>query len=455
MLSSKANKSKGKEADGRTEVHLLLLAKYPTPGRAKTRLIPALGPTTAVHLHRRMTESAVNAARSLRREMPLTITISFTGASKQDFRAWLGTDLTYAAQPAGDLGVRLQKSFARAFRNGACRVVAVGADIPGLSAEILHQAFAHLHTQPVTLGPAADGGYYLIGMNQFFPSLFSGIDWGTETVCAQTRAAIAREKQTVIDLPQLNDVDRPEDLPPLKNDPRFADVLSHAPKISVIIPTLNEAETIIPTLDRIRTDPDVEAIVVDGGSTDGTQKISEQHGAVMQQNLNGRGAQQNTGAAIAGGRYLLFLHADTLLPPGYADLIRQALAPPSTVAGAFRFQVPDAGPAMRLVMWGTHLRSSLFQWPYGDQGLFMEKRVFQELGGFADMPIMEDFELVQRLRRRGRIVTLNSPVQTSARRWHEQGVLKTTLCNQCMIAGFYLGIAPQRLFRFYRRRPNT
>lgn len=105
---------------------------------------------------------------------------------------------------------------------------------------------------------------------------------------------------------------------------------------------------------------------------------------------------------------------------------------------------------MRLAEPGANLRSALFQWPYGDQGLFMEKRVFSELGGFAPLPIMEDYELVGRLRRRGSVVTLREAAVTSARRWRQLGVLGTTLRNAAMVAGFQAGVPPERLARFYR-----
>ena len=164
----------------------------------------------------------------------------------------------------------------------------------------------------------------------------------------------------------------------------------------------------------------------------------------------GRAAQQNRGAAVAKGRYLLFLHADTLPPAAYADLIRRALDRPATVAGAFRFRLDQEGLIARLAEPGANLRSTLFRWPYGDQGLFLEKRVFDELGGFAPLPIMEDYELVGRLRRRGAVVTLREAAITSARRWRQVGILRASLGNLAMVAGFRAGVSPDRLARFYR-----
>ncbi len=426
---------------------ILLFARYPVPGQAKTRLIPELGPEGAARLHRRMTEHAVAAARSV----AAVLTICCTGGRRRDFRAWLGPDLDFAVQPELDLGGRLQWAFERAFRNGSARAMAIGADVPGIAPAILREAFDALDTRDVVLGPAMDGGYYLIGMNRPHPELFAGMAWGTESVCVQTRRAIQRLGLSCHELPVLNDVDRPGDLAALRENPDFAHVLSNPPVLSVVIPALNEADTIGAALARVRQAGEVEIIIADGGSSDSTREIARQAGAVVLGVSGGRAAQLNAGAARATGHRLLFLHADTLLPEDYARRIHAALDDPSTVAGAFRFRTDASGWGMRLIEWGTNLRSAVFQWPYGDQGLFMEKHVFGELGGFASLPIMEDYELVRRLRQRGRIVTVAEPVLTSARRWTRLGPLRTWWRNQCVIIGYGLGIAPGRLARFYRR----
>ncbi len=401
-------------------------------------------------MHRRLTEHAVGVARTAITNDGARVTVCFTGASARDFRSWLGSDLAYTAQPVGDLSIRTHQAFSSAFRDHAQRVAAFGTDIPELSAAILRQAFAGLREQDVVLGPAADGGYYLIGMKREQPELFAGVDWGTGRVCDQTRAAIKRQGLSIAELPTLYDVDRPEDTDALRADPRFADIWAGEPLISVIIPALNEGSALGRTLERVRRADGVEIILADGCSRDATCEIAAQAGATVLVTDGGRAAQQNAGAAAAKGRHLLFLHADTLLPDGYAGLIRRTLDKPATVAGAFRFRTDGAGKAIRLVEWGANIRSSLFHRPYGDQGLFMEKRVFDELGGFAALPIMEDYELVSRLCRRGRVVTLNEAAITSARRWQRLGALRTTGLNLAMITGFHAGVPPERLARFYR-----
>jgi len=435
--------------------HLLIFTRYPVPGKVKTRLIPALGAEGAARIHRRMTEHVVGVVRATRKReaigMALEITICYTGAQPRGFRAWLGTDLKYKPQHRGDIGARMHGAFEQAFRNGAEAVLAVGSDIPGITPEILHQALDGLRENHIVLGRAADGGYYLIGMKSLYPSLFQGMDWGTGRVYEQTRDAIRSLGRTFSDLPPLEDVDRPEDLARFQNDPRFMDLFSGKALVSVIIPTLDESTAIDRLLKHLHPSDTVQCIVADGGSRDDTREIATRAGASVLSVPGGRALQQNAGAGLAKGRYLLFLHADTLPPHGYADRIRATLAPPSRVAGAFQFKTDDSRPVMRLIERLTNLRSAIFQMPYGDQGIFLEKRIFDEMGGFRSMPVMEDFELMRRLHRRGTVVTLSDAAITSARRWHRLGLIRTTLLNQIMIFGFLTGISIQTLHRIYQR----
>lgn len=432
---------------------ILIFTRFPIPGQAKTRLIPALGRENAARLHRRMTEHALSVARAVHKtgsEADVGITVCCTGSRLRDFRAWLGVDLQYASQPAGDLGIRLRWAFKSAFDAGAKCAVAVGTDVPDLSTKILQQALDSLRRSDTVLGPAEDGGYYLIGMRRFHPELFADMSWGTECVCARTRDAIKRLGLNASELPRLNDVDHPEDLSSLRSDPRFADVFSGKAMLTIIIPALNEAATLSRTLERVQGADAIETIVVDGGSHDTTREIAARAGAVVIGAPGGRARQQNAGATAAKGHLLLFLHADTLPPVGYADQIRAALDNPTTVAGAFRFRTDGTRAAIRMLEWTTNFRSTVLHWPYGDQGLFMQKRVFAEMGGFASLPIMEDFELVRRLRRRGAVVTLAKTVMTSARRWEQLGIIRTTIINQIMIAGFLSGVPVHTLDRLYR-----
>ncbi|PLY00769.1 MAG: hypothetical protein C0622_08240 [Desulfuromonas sp.] len=430
---------------------ILVFSRFPVPGETKTRLIPALGSERAARLHRRMGEHAVTVARTAAANEQ--IAICYTGAKEKNFRAWLGPDLNYYEQFEGTLGRRMSAAFADLFVDGMDAVIGFGTDIPGITPAIVIRARADLATHDIVIGPAADGGYYLIGMKRMHPELFGDLPWGTADVYRQTREICTELGLSVAELPVLHDIDRPEDLELLAGDPDFADCLAGPTLLSVVIPTLNEAENLGRTLTNLKQASDVELIVADGGSQDATAEIATSHGARLLTISGGRAAQLNAGATAATGRQLLFLHADTLLPVDYAERVRAALDTPATVAGAFRFKTDASGFGMRLVEWGTNLRSTLFQTPYGDQGLFMEMRIFGELGGFPPLPIMEDFELVRRLRRRGRIVTLKAEALTSARRWQRLGVLRTFLINQLMIAGYLFGVPNAKLQRLYRGKP--
>ncbi len=163
------------------------------------------------------------------------------------------------------------------------------------------------------------------------------------------------------------------------------------------------------------------------------------------------GQRQSCGAAQATGNVLLFLHADTLLPDNWSRVVTDTLKASGVVAGSFGFRFAEQFPGRWLVEWTTNLRSHWFQNPYGDQTQFLRRAMFEELGGFADLPIMEDYELNQRLRKVGRVVTAKTAAITSGRRWKRLGVVRTTLTNKAMIAGFHLGVCPHKLARFYRR----
>ncbi len=231
------------------------------------------------------------------------------------------------------------------------------------------------------------------------------------------------------------------------------------PKISIIIPVLNEASTIEATLTILQDTPNLEIIVVDGGSRDQTINIVNFVSKQLASSLSikiisttaSRAHQMNTGAAVAKGDILLFLHGDTYLPPKFNLLLLQALQDAIVIAGAFELQINAQLPGLRLVEKMVNMRSRFFSLPYGDQAIFMKKSVFEEIGGFPNLPIMEDFELMLALRKLGRIVIISAPVVTSGRRWQKLGVVKTTLLNQLIIAGYFIGISPNLLVRWYRQ----
>jgi len=158
----------------------------------------------------------------------------------------------------------------------------------------------------------------------------------------------------------------------------------------------------------------------------------------------------NAGAEAAEGTFLVFLHADTRLPEEFDGYVRRILTESGVAAGAFQLKIDDPSARLRLIEKAANWRSRYLQMPYGDQAIFLRRELFREMGGFPDLPIMEDFQLIRRLRGRGRIVIAPAAVVTSARRWKQLGALRTTLINQLMILGFYLDLEPSRLARWYK-----
>jgi uncharacterized protein len=191
---------------------LIIFTRYPEPGNAKTRLIPALGAEGAADLHRRMTEHTIVQARLLQKHRPISIVVHFTGGSSNQMQHWLGHDLQYHPQHSGDLGDRLIYAFQLAFDQGATNVMVIGTDCPDVTAKLLANGFEKSKAHSLVIGSASDGGYYLIGLQKLIPDLFLNIAWSTNVVLTQTLKIAKHLQLEVAYLPMLNDIDRPEDL---------------------------------------------------------------------------------------------------------------------------------------------------------------------------------------------------------------------------------------------------
>jgi rSAM/selenodomain-associated transferase 2 len=276
-------------------------------------------------------------------------------------------------------------------------------------------------------------------------NLFAGIPWGQPGVLRRTLALADGIGVSKALLDPLTDLDTPEDLA-RETKIRYPS----RPYLSVVIPTLNEERTISGTIAAARS-ADAEIIVSDGGSTDRTRAIARARGARVLTGQRGRAVQQNRGADTARGEVLLFLHADTRLPPDYVGHIFATLMDRRTVLGAFRFATDLQTPVMRWIAFGTNLRAARLRLPYGDQGLFMSKSNFLRIGGFPDVPIAEDLFLVRQMNRIGRVALAPAAATTSARRWQRVGPLRTTLINTAIAGGCLAGIPPSRLAPLYRK----
>jgi len=222
-------------------------------------------------------------------------------------------------------------------------------------------------------------------------------------------------------------------------------------QISIIIPVLNEADNIESVINQIQKTENIEIIIVDGGSQDHTVEIAQSLGVKVIVTQRGRALQMNAGAKIATGEILLFLHGDTQLPTEFEKDVRKIWINDNIIAGAFQLKIDNSQWSLRLIEKTVFWRSKYLQMPYGDQAIFVKTSTFWEVGGFPEQPIMEDFEFIRRLNRLGKIEILSSSVITSGRRWQKLGVFKTTLINQFVVFGYYLGISPIKLSQWYRK----
>jgi len=222
-------------------------------------------------------------------------------------------------------------------------------------------------------------------------------------------------------------------------------------RLSIIIPALDERANLARLLpELLAREPDAELIVVDGGSTDDSHAVvARVAGVRWVRSAPGRARQMNAGVAAAHGDVLLFLHADTALPDGAGRAIRAALADPAVVAGRFDVRLDSRRPLLRVVAWMMNRRSRLTGISTGDQAIFVRRAVFDALGGYANIPLMEDVELTRRLKRRGRLAALPLRVTTSARKWEREGAIRTIVLMWSLRLCYALGVAPARLHRWY------
>lgn len=228
--------------------------------------------------------------------------------------------------------------------------------------------------------------------------------------------------------------------------------------VSIVIPTLNEVRSLPTALDALRGAAggvEYEAIIVDGGSTDGTRELAIELGCVcIRSGRAQRAAQMNAGAAAARGVILLFLHADTRLPAGSLEKVVAACARPGVAGGGFARRYDSPSRWLRLTCALAGWRNRWFGWYLGDQAIFVRREVFTRLGGFRDFDVFEDVDFSRRLARQGRLVGLQPPVVSSARRFVEQGAVQRSLLDAFLVGRYLLGASPRMLHRA-RVRPSV
>lgn len=224
--------------------------------------------------------------------------------------------------------------------------------------------------------------------------------------------------------------------------------------ISIIIPVLNEEKHISSALENIeRLNGEKEIIVIDGGSSDNTAEIVKNRGITLLSYIKqGRGCQMNRGAEIAKGEALLFLHADTILLEDGLIKIQEALKDPEIIGGRFDVRFDDGRLVFKLIAFLMNWRSRLTGISTGDQAIFIRKNIFKKIGGYLEVPLMEDIELSKRMKKAGSLACLKDMVITSARKWKEEGIVRTIILMWSLRLLYFFRVSPEALSRIYYRK---
>jgi rSAM/selenodomain-associated transferase 2 len=219
--------------------------------------------------------------------------------------------------------------------------------------------------------------------------------------------------------------------------------------VSIIIPVLNEEKSITALLENLAEQKgDYEIIIADGGSTDDTlTKCKSYRDIKIVTSEKGRSLQMNKGASISLGNILLFLHADTTLPAEGINAIEKAMSDNKNIGGSFYVKFDDQSRILNFLAPFTRINNRYMTW--GDQGIFIRKTIFDEIGGYKNIPVMEDLEIQKELRRKGRFIKLPLAVTTSARRFIQNGIIRQQLLNIALVVAYEAGVSPCRIKEFY------
>ena len=432
---------------------LILFMKAPISGHVKTRLGESLGDEFATTLYRLMCEHLLHLSSPYETD----VIVAYDDEARDALPPYLEKRSLFY-QEGKHLGERMKHAFEKVFEQGYQRAILVGSDIPEVNEPILEEAFDLLYENDAILSPTFDGGYYLVGFHAhtFCKEAFENITYSQNDVYAKTLSNMPHLR--VAEGERLSDIDTLEDLKRFTckalNMPLSLyaqSVLSALPRISIIIPVYHEDETLLHTLAHLRKmshSSHYEIIVVDTHEKTTVERLALKNARVVFSH-KGRSAQMNEGARKARGEILLFLHADTLLPYHWDKKIEKALH--VTKAGAFSLGINDTHLGLFCIETLANIRSKMTKIPYGDQAHFFQTAFFKSLGGYADIVLMEDVEMMKRLKKRGEKITLlKSKVLTSPRRWHKEGIFYTTLRNRIVSFLYWIGVSPKRLIKRYK-----
>nr|MDO8109874.1 TIGR04283 family arsenosugar biosynthesis glycosyltransferase [Candidatus Sigynarchaeota archaeon] len=426
---------------------LIIFVKNPERGKVKTRLSKSIGDDRALAVY----EKLLDYTRMVARDVDARKILFYSSRVISD--NWDPNIFEKRLQTGDDLGQRMLNAFQTVLPQFS-KAVIIGSDSMEITKPLINEAFRLLDDNDVVIGPARDGGYYLLGMKTIHADLFKNKIWSTPSVSHDTVDDTRRLGLSLAQLPPLSDIDDIKDLlaSPLRDMVKPVSVL----RISIVIPTRNEAKIIDKTLSRVLHRSDTrniaEIIVVDGESSDSTPGIASAAGARVIPCKPGRGRQLDAGAKAASGDVLYFLHADCIPPHGFDKAIINAVLCGYN-SGCFRLRFDAQHPILSIIAWFSRFRISWVR--AGDQSLFVKKETFWKAGGYdAHRAIMEDVEIIPRLKRISTFVVIPLQIISSARKYMERGIIKLQAIYIIMRIMDVQGHSPRNIYHFYKKCPR-
>lgn len=396
----------------------IIFTREPVAGKTKTRMMPYLTPEECVELH----TSFLKDFSSMSRKVDADVFVYYDSEDGKytTVRECFGDDVTYSRQIGNDIGIKMYNAIRDVLDMGYESCVLTGTDIPELRAESVNYALDTLDECDAVVGRTADGGYHLIGMKKSYIEPFSLKEYQSSSVFDCTVDALRSKNLDVRIVHEYHDMDTPKDLREfrcrvrqakasveskglgsVKNmiPPYTAECVNRLLKVSIVVPIYNESSTILVLQDQLKSYVnDAEIIFVDGGSTDNTLDLIDPAFKVISSD-KGRGIQMNAGAEASSGDVILFLHCDSILPDDVVGQIKEVMMTYSYGCFGVNFD------SKQFFLWTNKHISNYRAWhrgiPFGDQGIFIDRELFMEIGKFPEIPIMEDYQFSLNLRTKG------------------------------------------------------
>jgi rSAM/selenodomain-associated transferase 2/rSAM/selenodomain-associated transferase 1 len=426
--------------------------RYPEPGRVKTRLAAGLGVEQATAFYEQLLRRTLGVVADFAcAHQGVRVFLYFDPIDKEAaIRRSCPGPWQLVPQSDGHLGDRMLAAFRLGQTPWPSRTVIIGTDIADLESVDLEDAFRVLEDADAVVGPAADGGFYLMGLNQVGVAADAALAptvWGSADVCRRTVEILRQGGSAVALVTKRTDIDRADDIERLASRHYF----QH--RLSVIVPTVKPVAGLQPFLDELEAQlwPTDEIIVVQGRdlADEEVHRLSARTRVVS--SCRGRGRQLNRGVRESRGDLLWFLHADSLPPSNFAYHIRKLTIQPGLSLGCFRLAFPGINRALTLIARWANWRTRFLKLPYGDQGLFCRRETFDRLGGFSREYLMEDVDFVRAARRLGKLLSVEEVLTTSPDRYERRGVLRASLSNHLLFALYQLGVGDHKLYSLYYR----